>query len=77
MLDFKRLPTFFFCFFLSIPASALQAVGKVPSSDSISNDAEMKQMVARVISDPTQDLADDLECTAVDKDLPQAQVRLE
>jgi len=31
-------------------------------------------MVARVISDPTQDLADDLECTAVDKDLPQAQL---
>lgn len=38
-----------------------EVVGKVPSSDSISNDAEMNQMVALVVNDPFQDKTDSLE----------------
>ena len=45
-----------------------QVVGKVPSSDSINNDAEMNQIVALVVNDPLQDLTDSLEFKANKKE---------
>jgi len=48
-----------------------EAVGKVPSSDSISNDAEMNQMVAQVVSDPTLDSTEGKDYASNKKEQPQ------
>ena len=38
-------------------------MGKEPSADSISNDAEMNRMVARVLNDPNPEVTDQTEST--------------
>ena len=53
---------------------AFQTVTEVSSSESLRNDAELNQMVARVVSDPAHETQDEAQSPKCNKKLEQTQV---